>query len=249
MDHFSLPDNIDKILSSETVTKIYKDAASKPVKEISKIGVDVVKTARLFLAPFQLAAAFQDRFERFLCEKVIKRVPEQRYVQPPPELVGPAVQHMRYLDYENPLWEMFEELLICSIDKQSLPKAHPAFTHIIAQLSRAEAVILYRLRGEEFHVVDTLEYIQQENRFVNRKIESSDIPTQGLYLPDQLELYYSHLESLNLVTWPVYKQDPILNEQKRQTGLRRFSKMNLTDFGKLFVSACVPEEGFRELRQ
>lgn len=245
----SLPDNIDKILSSETVLNLYKDAAAKPAKEISKIGVDLVKTARLFLAPFQLAAAFQDRFERFIHEKVIRRVPEQRYVQPPPELVGPAVQHMRYLDYENPLWEMFEELLICSIDKQSLSKAHPAFTHIIAQLSRDEALILYRLRGKEFHVVDTLDYIEQENRFENRKIESSDIPTEGMYMPDQLELYYSHLESLNLAIWPVYKQEGILNEQKKQTGLRRFSIMHLTEFGQLFVSACVPEEGFRELHQ
>ena len=89
--------------------------------------------------------------------------------------------------------------------------------------------------------------IERENRFENRRIESSDIPTEGMHLPDQLELYYSHLDSLNLATWPVYKQEGILNEQKRQTGLRRFSKMLHADFGKLFVSACIPENGFRGL--
>jgi hypothetical protein len=213
------------------------------------LSTDLVKTARLFLAPLQLAAAFQDRFEKFLREKVIKRVPEQRYVQPPPELIGPAMQHMRYLDYENPLWEMFEELLLCSLDKQNLSKAHPAFAQIIMQLSRDETLILYRLRGNEFHVIDTMEYVPTENRFQNRIIEHSDIPTVGMYLPHQLELYYSHLESLNLVTWPVFKQVPILDETDFQTGLRRHSKMHLTDFGKLFVSACIPEEGFRGLRE
>ena len=50
---------------------------------------------------------------------------------------------------------------------------------------------------------------------------------------------------LSLVTWPVLKQDAILDENNKQTGLRRRSKMMLTDFGKLFVSVCIPNEGFR----
>jgi ATP dependent DNA ligase domain len=33
-----------------------------------------------------------------------------------------------------------------------------------------------------------------------------------------------------------------------QTGVRRYSKMMLTDFGKLFVTACIPAEGFEKHR-
>ena len=29
-----------------------------------------------------------------------------------------------------------------------------------------------------------------------------------------------------------------------QVGIRRYSTMRLTEFGKLFVSVCVPDEGF-----
>jgi hypothetical protein len=58
-------------------------------------------------------------------------------------------------------------------------------------------------------------------------------------------MYYSHLESLNLVKWPVIKEDIIKDESNFQTGIRRYSKMYLTDFGKYFVKAYVPESGFR----
>jgi hypothetical protein len=51
--------------------KLYDDAASAPAKEVSKIAVDLVKTARLFLAPFQLAAALLNG----LFENPVRRSP------------------------------------------------------------------------------------------------------------------------------------------------------------------------------
>lgn len=73
------------------------------------------------------------------------------------------------------------------------------------------------------------------------------MPKDELYLPDLIELSYSHLESLNLATWPVEKQDATFAVQGGpQTGLRRSSRMMLTDFGRLFVAACIPAEGFEK---
>jgi len=239
-----LPDWIDKLLPAKVVEKAYDDVASQPAKEVSKIAVDLVKTARLFLAPFQLAAAFQDRFER-LIERIRARVPEERYSLAPAEVVGPALQQMQYLEEDNPLWQMFEELLTCSVDVQAISNVHPSFAHLISQLSRDEALILYRLRAGEFKVVDTLDFNKKENRFENLKVEESSIPVSELLQPNQVGLYYSHLHSLTLVEWPVEKQDPIRNAEGTQTGIRRYSTMRLTEFGRLFVSACVPEDGFR----
>ena len=138
---------------------------------------------------------------------------------------------------------MFEELLTQAIDADTTAKVHPSFAHLISQLSRDEAIILYRLRSAEFKVVDTLDYDRAQNKFENRKIEESTLPSEDLQYPHQIELYYSHLESLNLVKWPVEKQDAIVNDGI-QTGLRRYSTMHLTEFGQLFVSVCVPEGGF-----
>lgn len=238
-----IPDGLDKLLPAKVVEKAYDDIASPPAKELGKAAVDVVKTARLLLAPFQLAAAFQDRFERVV-ERIRTRVPEERQRPPPAEVVGPALRQMQYLDEGNPLWLMFEELLTQAIDADTTSKVHPSFAQLISQLSRDEAVILYRLRFGEFKVVDTLAYDRAQNRFSDRRVEQSSLPTDDLQHPHQMNLYYSHLESLSLVQWPVEKQEPIMNEGI-QTGVRRYSTMGLTEFGRLFVLVCIPEVGFR----
>lgn len=237
-----IPEDLDKLLPAKVVEKAYDDIASPPAKELGKAAVDLVKTARLFLAPFQLAAAFQDRFERVV-ERIRTKVPEEKQKPPPAEVVGPALRQMQYLDEDNPLWLMFEELLTQAIDEDTTAKVHPSFAQLISQLSRDEAVILYRLRSDEFKVVDTLDYDRAQNKFSNRKVEQSSLPTEDLQHPHQMSLYYSHLESLSLVQWPVEKQDPIMSGGT-QVGIRRHSTMRLTEFGQLFVSVCVPQGGF-----
>jgi hypothetical protein len=148
------------------------------------------------------------------------------------------------MDDNGILYELFEELLARSIDSDRIEEAHPSFIHIISQLSRDEAIILVELKKNDFDIIDTLDLDRENDRFVNLKIEKTTVPKDKLFFPDQVNMYYSHLESLSLVSWPVFKQDPILNGD-RQVGIRRHSKMNLTEFGKFFVNACVPEGGFR----
>lgn len=238
-----LLEELGKLIPKETIDKFYDDAVSGPAKEVGKLGVDAVKAARLVLLPLQVAAAFQDRLGAMF-ERIQQRVPEDRQTKAPPELVGPALEGMRYLDDKSELWRMYEEVITKSVDSETAGAIHPSFSHIISQLSRDEAWILYRLRDQKFTVIDTLDLNADENKFENRKIEKSELPVDELFLPEQIELYYSHLESLSLVTWPIVEQTTILDANEKQTGLRRRSKMMLTDFGKLFVTACVPENGF-----
>jgi hypothetical protein len=236
------PEGLDKLLPAKVIEKAYDDAVSPAAKEVGQAAADIVKTARLLLAPFQLGAAFQDRFA-LLVERIRKRVPDERQIAPAGEIVGPAVRQMQYLDEDNPLWKMFEELITRAVDAETTERVHPSFAHLISQLSRDEAVILYKLRDTVFSVVDTMDYHKGTNRFFNRKFEQSTIPTQDLERPGQMDMYYSHLESLSLATWPIERQEPIM-QGLEQIGVRRYSTMRLTDFGRLFVSACVPESGF-----
>ncbi|MES2535631.1 MAG: Abi-alpha family protein [Pseudomonadota bacterium] len=239
-----LPDGIEKLLPTNVIEKAYDDVASLPAREVGKIAVDVVKTARLLLAPFQLAAAFQDRFERAV-ERIRVRVPEERQREAPAEIAGPSLQQMQYLEESNPLWQMFEELLTRSVDSEAILTVHPSFAQIISQLSRDEAVILSRLRHNDFKVVDKLDFNRKENRFENRVVERSEIPEADLWQPAQVGLYYSHLDSLSLVQWPVQKQEPIVGADGVQSGIRRHSTMQLTEFGRLFAASCIPDLGFR----
>jgi len=176
-----------------------------------------------------------------------KCVPEERRVEAPLEIVGPTLEKLQYVREGSELWDMFEEVLTKSVDSSAQASIHPSFSHIISLLSRDEAWILYRLREKNFVVVDYLDYDKAENKFRDRVIEQTELPNDELFLPDQMYLFYSHLESLNLATWPVEKQDAVFAVPGGpQTGVRRRSSMMLTDFGKLFVSACIPKEGFEK---
>jgi hypothetical protein len=174
-------------------------------------------------------------------------VPEERRVEAPLEIVGPTLEKMQYVRENSELWDMFEEVLTKSVDSETQQTIHPSFSHTVSLLSRDEAWILYRLRDRNFNVVDHLDYDRVQNKFSNRVIEKSELPKDELYMPDYIELSYSHLESLNLANWPIEKQDPVFAVVGGpQTGLRRHSRMMLTEFGKLFVAACIPANGFEK---
>lgn len=237
---------LGKLVPKETIDKAYDDALSSPAKQLGKFGTEALKTARLILAPLQIAAAYQDRFEN-LCERISKRVPEERRVEAPPEIAGPTLERLKYTLDNSELANMFEEVLTKSVDSESQAKIHPSFGHIIAQLSRDEAWMLFRLRDKDLEVTDHLDYDRTANKFYNRVVEKSELPKEELFQPDLIELSYSHLESLSLVTWPVLKQEPVMAETGGvQIGLRRHSKLMLTDFGRLFITACIPAEGFEK---
>lgn len=236
------PEDLLKLIPPEVLKEIYKDAASKPLIEASNLGTDLIKTGRLLLAPLQLGSALQDRFSHFLKEKVSK-IPDEKLIEPPAQIIGPSLEKMRYIEEDSPLWKMFEELILKAVNKDDIDKAHPSFVHIIGQLSHDEALLLYELSKGEFEITDTMDLDRVNNRFINRRIEKSTIPKENLYYPENDNLYYNHLESLSLVSWPVIKETSI-GSGANQTGTRRISKWVLTDFGKLFIEACIPEKGF-----
>jgi hypothetical protein len=234
---------IGEALNSKTVEKAYDDAASKPALQLGNFMEDVFKTARLLAFPLQITAAIQDKLDRTL-ERVIDKVPLEKRINPQLQIVGPIYENIKYMDDSGVLYELFEELLARSIDSERIAEAHPSFIHVISQLSHDEAILLHELKENDFEIVDTLDFDQDKVLWLNQKIENNTIPKDKLIFPNNYEMDIHHLDSLGLVKWPVIKQDPIL-DGPRQIGTRRNSKIHLTEFGKFFVKACVPEGGFR----
>lgn len=236
--------SLGEALNSKVAEKAYDDVLSKPAKQVGEFAEDLLKTARLILVPVQLASAVQDRLDAFI-QRAINKVPQERQIIPPLHFLISIYENIKYMDDKNLLYELFEELLARSIDSGRIKETHPSFIYIIPQLTPDEALILLELKNNDFEVVDTMDLDHENRLFVNRKIEKTTIPIDKLSYPDNIYMYYSHLASLSLVEWPVIKSDPIYDDNKRQIGIRRYSKMNLTEFGKFFVNACVPEGGFR----
>lgn len=239
---------IGKLVESKVAENLYQDTASGALKEIGKIGSDLAKTARLFLAPFQIAASFQNRFENYL-NTLENRIPEEHRIEVHPQISGPALESMRYIEETDVLWAMFCELLSKAADSRSVQYAHPSFVHILQQLTRDEIYLLTKLREKPFTQHDTMDLSHSENRFTNKKITNTTIPFNELQRPESFDIYYSHLESLSLTTWPVINQDAIHDQQGRQTGVKRTSTLLLTKFGELFIDACTEKSGSYQQNQ
>lgn len=235
-------DELGNILGAKTIEKIYDDGLSSTTKETGKALTDIAKSFRLFTLPFQLAARLQDRLDKYF-KKVRNEVPLDRQMDSPAMISGPIIERLKYLEENNHLTELFLNLLARSIDTERINEAHPAFIHVIDQLSPDEAIILFELKSKNIKVVDTMDYDKQKNYFSNRKIIDGGFPIEKLTFPDKFSMYYDHLESLSLISWPMDKQVPII-ENGVQTGITRYSFLTTTEFGKLFTKACIPENGF-----
>lgn len=239
------PKTVISLLPEKVLEKIYDDAISPGAQEVGKMGVDVAKVVRLFLTPVQFLAAFNDRLQPMF-DRIGRRVPEERRVDAAPQIVGPSIEAMRYLDDRSELWQMFEEILTQAVDKERVKDIHPSYPHIIRQLSRDEAWLIYHLREHEVTLVYTLE--ENEGRFSDRTVEDTSLPDGLLLQPNAMSLYFAHLEALNLIIHPVDGNFIDWEKPGGRKGIRQTGRILLSNFGALFAQACIPEGGFTDAR-
>ncbi|HEY8783516.1 MAG TPA: DUF4393 domain-containing protein [Mucilaginibacter sp.] len=231
------------ILGADTVKKIYEDGVSQPVQETGKIATDFIKTARLFTAPIQLLASYQDRLSKYF-EKVRSSVPKENQIEAPAFISGPIIDKLKYLEETNYLTDLYLNLLSRAIDKERINEAHPAFLHIIDQLSPDEAYFLFKLKDNDLGTTTTMDLDYEKNKFYNYQIIKNDLPVNEFTFPENFQMYYSHLESLNLLTWHIQNSEYPRNEKNIQIGIVNHGMLQTTEFGKLFIKACIPEKGF-----
>jgi hypothetical protein len=221
------------------VKAAYKDIAAPAAKQAGQLLQDLVKALQLALAPVQALGALQDRYRNFL-DRSLRGVPEERRISPPPQIVGPVLEGIRYEPEGTPIDEMFSELLSRSMDSERVSEAHPAYPIIIRQLSSDEAKILQLLSKSQYDFVYTSDYDNVTNLFSGSHVESDMLPRDELTFQDNVRFYMEHLHQLGLAgVFQQGNQEPLMGSSGRQNGVRIRSKYRLTDFGQRFVRACI----------
>jgi hypothetical protein len=225
------------------IDKVYDDLASPAVKQVGGLLESSVKAARWILAPIDYLGAQNQRYQRFL-ERVANKVPEERRVEAHPQIAGPALDGLRYVPEDSVIAEMFVNLLARAIDRERVNEAHPAFHHIIGQLSPDEAIVIYHLKRQSY-IYKTYAMFDSETRtFSPREVIENEFPVEALSIAGNYALYLDHLHSLNIAgIWQQGNQEAVFEGEPRvQTGVRITSLAQLTSFGQLFANACVPEQ-------
>ncbi|WP_161500058.1 DUF4393 domain-containing protein [Bradyrhizobium sp. AC87j1] len=215
-----------------------KEALAPPARQTGEVLQDIVKTVQLALAPIQLAGALQDRLRHFL-DNSVRRVPEAHRITPPPQVLGPIIEAIRYEPEGTDIDAMFSELLSASMNEARIQDVHPAFASIIRSLSSDEAKLLKALAAGPIGLIFTQRLDYGRSLFERAVIEKLDLP-DGLAHPENGHTSLTRLVQLGLISeQPVRAGDPIITDGK-QTGLRTFSEYFLTPWGKQFMRAAAP---------
>lgn len=233
----------EEIIKKIPADKVYDDAISPAMRQIGGALESTAKAARFILAPIEYVAAYRDRWEKHL-QKVSSKVAEENLMQGHPQIVVPVMEGLILSYDESLLSEMFINLLACSIDKTKQNFVHPAFPRILQSLSHDEAVILFHLKRQDFKLRQQSDFNEMTHLFSSRRVVLNEFPLNDLQFPDQFFTLMDHLHSLTLAgVWQDGNQEVISDKlTEKQTGVYINSNIQLTDFGKLFVAACVPDQ-------
>jgi hypothetical protein len=256
--------DIAKAVPPEVAREAYRDLASGTFKEGGKLALDIAKTARLVLFPFQLAAALQDRFAGYI-DRAIRQVPPPRLIAPMESVMLPVAEKLRFQEASNPVTDLYINLLSRAMDGERVGEAHPAFVGVISQLAPDEVVFLRELSKHEYTLIlkmneqwDTPTPQQVQQAFVEaslaphlvEKSNSIIFDYRGLNQPDMFYVFLEHLYHLGLVQ---YTNEP-RNSGEYQGMPHRYPPravfvfIKLSSFGRLFYRACVshaPDEATR----
>ena len=215
-------ESVAKLADTQLVNKAYDDLLADAMKVGGKGLTDFIKAFRLFLAPIQLLAVAQDRLAAF-CDRVRARVPEDRQQEAAPSIALPILMDLRFMEDENPLTELYLNLLARAIDKERCDEAHPAFVKIIEQMSPDEAMIMYRFRQNDSLPIP-----------VSPGLTFYETCIPYVVHPKHTQTNLTHLLSLGLLR--EYRK------QFRAPGEDLDHSLHLSRFGRLFVEACIPED-------
>lgn len=226
------------------VKDAYEDAIQPGARQVGGVIEDIAKTIRLVLAPLQITGALQDRFRDFL-DTSIRRIPEENRLPPPPQILGPVLEGIRYEPEGTPVSEMFSQLLSSSLDRERVQNAHPAFPLLIKQISSDEAILLHAMwnfleRGKYIRQQIKAHYNADTNMFYHWDVEIDEIPKDSLVFSENVTFYTQHLYSLGLSAFYDSANAEYIYEDGKQVATRSFKELRLTDLGLKFMSAVTP---------
>lgn len=193
-------------------------------------------------------------YKESIAQKVA-RIPEDKIVEPPLSIVGPAFEASKFYIEEYELREMFSSVISASMDSRLNNRVHPSFVDIIKQLSPHDALVLSKIKNNNYHPGSPISAM----KMVVKVEEGEKIIFPLLVLFNEDIQYESNsisinnlnrlgIVNINMNTWATdddaytkYYSNPILSHILNKHPEMSLSKgsYTLNDFGKNFIDICV----------
>lgn len=265
-------DEITKEIMVEGVKElgkdIYNDGLQPAIKETGgAIGTMIGFFNNVVLYPLRkLNIKFQQKakaFEREMEEKYNK-IPENNRVEPPINVVGPALESLKYNIDEEHIKNMFKNILVNSMDNRVSRFAHPKFIKIIEQMNNADAVlfsVIYQKLGlYSFICSPKIVFNNSQNVFTETPQYFTNINSQLDLFSESIAL--NNLTNLGLVEMSFVEfasdkqvYENMINTDKAVNLLEEYNHLiptkdakyeitkkgivRLTDVGRSFAKVCL----------
>ncbi|WP_215113410.1 DUF4393 domain-containing protein [Exiguobacterium sp. s63] len=125
------------------VPKILENALSDPAKEVGRF---VSNIFYVVFSPINFPTEkYRLRQEKNLeaysksLDTEISKIPESNLIDPPLNIVGPALEASKYYIEDEPIRNMFAKLIASSMNSETTSNAHPSFIEMIKQMTPLDA--------------------------------------------------------------------------------------------------------------
>lgn len=242
--------------------QIYTDLAQPSVKAVGQALGTVFEFSTSFLLPVKLLnEKFKLNFKKRITEyeKKLEEVPEEKRCEVHPQIGTPIIEKLSYTTNDE-IADLFTTLLANASNIDMVNTAHPSFVAMIERLSPDEARIIKYLKGRnDIQYCDFMGYSLDGKGYIDIRYHQTLLPQYvHLDFPQNVNAYLANLVSLGVLfdMAGTYRIDEtVYNEIKRVYGFellkeqlvpKSYKKIEaeksysqITDFGKLFIQACI----------
>lgn len=242
--------------------QVYGDLAQPSVKAVGNALGTVFEFSTSFLLPVKLLnEKFKLNFTKRLNEykEKLEQIPEEKQCEVHPQIGTPIIEKLSYTTNDE-IADMFTTLLANASNVDMVNTAHPSFVNMIERMSPDEARLLSYLKGKE-----DIQYCvfngntSNGNGFVTLLDHVTMLDDEVVFsFPQNIGAYLANFVSLGIIKDMngQYRMDKtIYNKIKDKYNLKQLeaqlvpnsfqsisveeSYYLITDFGKLFIKACI----------
>lgn len=184
---------------------IYKDLAQPGVQQVGTALGTVLGLGNTFLLPFRLlteraSAAFLNHMERY--RESLKDVPADDICPVAPEVGVPILERLTYVT-DDVIAEMFVQLLSSASQVTHADEVHPAFIHIIDNMSPDEAKLLRAISTYRYNIFGTYQVVPPGSETVLEQgkyfLSPVIMDAARLAYPDNAPVYVENLKRLGIL--------------------------------------------------
>lgn len=259
-----MDNQVEKLIKTvpNILGQLYSDLAQPSVKAVGNALGTVFEFSTSILLPLKLLnEKFKINFKKQLdnYKNKLEQIPEEKRCEVHPQIGTPIIEKLSYTTNDE-IADLFTTLLANASNIDMVHTAHPSFVNIIERLSPDEARIIKYLKDKkDIQYCDFRGNVKEGKGFVTIAEHLTLVPIEiELNFPNNINAYFANLVSIGILfdmdgTFII--DQTIYNKIKQEYNFEQYksrfvpnsfkdvitnnSYYKVTDFGKLFIKACI----------